>query len=98
MANDGGGTDNITVVAVRFDGRQLTRRRASDEVRYRAFPGTGFPDAGTTPPDATAITRPWPTPTAVPAGRRRRGTLYARVIAVLGLVLALYAAWRLLTG
>lgn len=97
MANDNGGPDNITVVAVRFDGKQLTHGRQDDEVRYRAFPGTEFPDDRSTPPDATAITRPWPTPTAVNDVRRQRGALYARVIAAVGLVLVLYAAWRLLT-
>jgi len=98
IANDNGGPDNITVVAVRFDGSQLTHGRAGDDVRYRAFPGTVFPEESTTPQDATAITKPWPTAQAVDDVRRQRGALYARVILGVGGALVLYAAWRLLTG
>ena len=97
MANDQGGPDNITVVAARFEGRGLGVARSSDEVGYREFSAASPPDEGIVPPEPSeAVTQPWPVAMPmVDEGRRRRGQLYSRLIFALGVVILLFAAWRL---
>ena len=97
MANDQGGPDNITVVAARFEGRGLGVARSSDEVGYREFSAASPPDEGIVPPEPSeAVTQPWPVAMPmVDEERRRRGQLYSRLIFALGVVILLFAAWRL---
>lgn len=98
MANDQGGPDNITVVAARFEGSGLPVARSSDDVGYHEFAPDGPVDEGIVPaPDA--VTQPWPTPVGAPAvseARREAGRRYARIIAGIGVVVLLVAAWMLL--
>jgi PPM family protein phosphatase len=100
MANDQGGPDNITVVAARFEGRGLGVARAADQVGYREFSPSKV-DEGIVPPpeNPDAVTQPWPvTPVmAVDAARKRRGELYSRLIALLGLLILVFAAWKFFT-
>jgi len=95
VANDLGGPDNITVVAARFDGEGLQPATAVDEVGHRNFeleghvnPADHFqtPDH-VTPQDIFPI---------VDEERRRKGELYVRVVAGIGVLALLYAAWRYL--
>lgn len=102
MANDQGGPDNITVVAARFEGHGLAPVRSQDSVGYREFsPGAPVAEEAPAPepemnPDA--VTQPWPVSTTmVDEERRRRGQLYSRLIALLGVLILAYAAWRLFT-
>lgn len=98
MANDVGGPDNITVVAVRFEGGGLKVAGAGDDVRYRAVPVPGVTEEAVVP-ESAAVTQPWPLPAPASAEeRRRRGAIYARIIAGVGVGLVLYAAWRLLVA
>lgn len=56
-ANQRGGPDNITVVAVRFEGEALTQSRAGDAFGYLAFPLEGtMNDASLYTPAASFIT------------------------------------------
>jgi protein phosphatase len=98
MANDQGGPDNITVVAARFEGRGLGVARSTDEVGYREFHEAAPVDEVPQPPEVSdAVTQPWPITTTIGDDRRRRGRFYSRVIAVVGVLIALFALWRLLT-
>jgi len=100
MANDQGGPDNITVVAARFEGPGLGVARTTDQVGYREFSPSKV-DEGIVPPteNPDAVTQPWPvTPVAaVDAARKRRGELYSRLIALLGLLILVFAAWKIFT-
>jgi len=100
MANDQGGPDNITVVAARFEGPGLGVARTADQVGYREFSPSKV-DEGIVPPteNPDAVTQPWPvTPVAaVDAARKRRGELYSRLIALLGLLILVFAAWKIFT-
>ena len=98
MANDQGGPDNITVVAARFEGRGLGVARSTDEVGYREFRSEPPLDELPPPPEVSdaAVTQPWPITSTVDEERRRRGRLYSRVIVVIGVLILLFAAWRLL--
>jgi len=96
MANDQGGPDNITVVAARFEGRGLVVPRTADEVGYREFSPAPPVDEGIVPPGhADDVTQPWPVTVPVDEERRRRGRLYSRLIFALGVLILLWAAWRL---
>jgi len=99
MANDQGGPDNITVVAARFEGRGLGVARSADEVGYREYSQAAPPVAEETAPpeNAEAVTQPWPitATTTVDEQRRRRGRLYSRLIALLGALILVFAAWRI---
>ncbi len=96
LANDRGGPDNITVLIAAFDGPGLSEGRPGDEVRYRTVQADGETDtSGPAAGEPTSITQPWPVP-KVDDRRRQRGTLYARVIAGLGVILVIWAALRLL--
>ena len=102
MANDQGGPDNITVVAARFEGHGLAPVRSQDRVGHREFSPTAPVTGETAAPEpeinSDAVTQPWPVSTAmVDEERRRRGQLYARLIALLGVLILAFAAWRLFT-
>lgn len=96
MANDQGGPDNITVVAARFEGRGLKEPRSADEVGYREFAPPPPVDEGIVPEHVEEITQPWPVamPSLVDEERRRRGQQYSRIIALIGVLILLYALWR----
>jgi hypothetical protein len=97
MANDQGGPDNITVVAARFEGRGLGVVRTTDEVGYREFKPSAPVVEETLPPETSeAVTQPWPIAMPVDDERRRRGKFYSRIIAAIGVLILLFAAWRLL--
>lgn len=97
MANDQGGPDNITVIAARFEGNGLAPVRTTDAVGYREFAAATPVDEGIAPGEPDAITQPWPA-ARPPASeeRRRKGQLYTRIIAGIGVALLLLAAWYLL--
>lgn len=97
MANDQGGPDNITVVAARFEGRGLGAARTNDDVGYREFSTTEpVEEAPAQPGNPEAVTQPWPVATAtVDEERRRRGRFYSRIIIAIGILILLFAAWRL---
>jgi hypothetical protein len=85
-----GGPDNITVVAARFEGSGLQASRPDDEVRYRAFEDA----VGDQFTAAEDVTQPWPAQAAVDEDRRRRGMIYSRIIAGIGVGILLWVAWR----
>ena len=100
VANDQGGPDNITVVAARFEGHGLRAARSQDRVGYREYSPTApvVEEAAAPEPEtnADAMTQPWPVSTVmVDEERRRRGQLYSRLIALLGILILAFAAWRL---
>ena len=71
-ANERGGPDNITVIAVRFEGDGLDEAIATDRVGYTAFPMPGtlndqVRETGPTPPQGSRSIRSDPTP---PSGTR----------------------------
>src|SRR5574341_2501476 len=96
LANQAGGPDNITVVAARFDGDGLAAASDDDDAGYHEF---------TLPTQITLdISAAEPPPEAGPANlqvlvdeeRRRRGQRWMRILAAIGIVLALYVLWRYL--
>lgn len=94
MANDQGGPDNITVIAARFEGSGLAPAGATDAVGYREYSSAGPVDEGIAPGEPDAITQPWPAARQpVSEERRRKGQLYTRIIAAVGVALLLLAAW-----
>jgi serine/threonine protein phosphatase PrpC len=96
MANDQGGPDNITVIAARFEGNGLAPVRTTDAVGYREFADAPV-DEGIAPGEPDAVTAPWPAATPpVSEERRRKGQLYTRIIAGIGVGLLLLAAWYFL--
>lgn len=106
MANDLGGTDNITVLAARFEGEGLEPTSHDDGVGHRVFP-LGFESTAEVPirprprretPAAGAAASPAATPPApvVDEKRQQRGAFYTRLIAGVGLLLLFAALWRLL--
>ena len=107
LANSSGGPDNITVVIARFDGTGLESAAPVDEIGHRVFDS---PDL-VTPTSTSPIVRvesitepigvdlaPIEDEPAVPAvERQRRGTLYVRVLAAVGIGLTLLFLWQVLT-
>lgn len=105
LANASGGPDNITVVIARFDGTGLNAAEPVDEVGHRVFDS---PDLVTPisispvarvepilePADTLPMTRLEP-PQSLE--RRRRGILYVRVLAGIGIALTLLLIWQILT-
>ncbi|HEX7122183.1 MAG TPA: protein phosphatase 2C domain-containing protein, partial [Gemmatimonadaceae bacterium] len=96
MANALGGPDNITVVAARFEGSGLAEAKASDQVGHRVFAPSSTPTTAMTDGAAPSIAAPSPEDVAASEQRRRRGDLYARLIAAAGALLLVLLAWRLL--
>jgi len=104
LANSSGGPDNITVVIARFDGTGLHEAEPVDEVGHQVFDS---PDL-ITPLSTSPVVRVDPVLEATPAlpaadepipglDRRRRGTLYVRVLAAIGIGLTLLLLWQVLT-
>ena len=91
LANTHGGPDNITVIAVRFDGAGLPVRASGDEPGYHEFHSTDERPA-LLPTAAFPAAAPPPSP---PRGRRGSPTGMALLLA--GAVLALVALVRWLT-
>jgi protein phosphatase len=95
-ANTAGGPDNITVVLTRFDGDGLAAASDDDEAGYHEF---SLPSAITLDVEAAG-----PPPEAPPIDvsevvddeRRRRGQRWMRILAGVGIALALYVLWRYL--
>jgi protein phosphatase len=108
LANASGGPDNITVVIARFDGSGLESAAPVDEVGHRVFDS---PDL-VTPTSISPIVRveSVPEPMELPPAsieepplppviedRQRRGVLYVRVLAAVGIGLTLLFLWQVLT-
>ncbi len=83
MANERGGPDNITVVAVRFEGEGLTDR-SPDEPGYHEFPTLG--DRPALQPTAAFPATSAPRPTIAP---RRRGSPTAMALTALAVLMAI---------
>jgi protein phosphatase len=97
-ANMNGGPDNITVVAARFEGDGLAARSDDDEAGYHEFslPSAITLDLEAAGPPTEAY--PVPTPVEVDDERRRRGQRWMRILAGIGIGLALYVLWRYLSA
>lgn len=98
LANSRGGPDNITVVAVRFDGDGLPEPEGADEVGYVAV-DLPAPAQGAVP--APAEPEPAPTVPAPPAAEeavavaRRRSTLSTVLYFLVAAALAILGYWLL---
>ena len=107
LANASGGPDNITVVIARFDGTGLESAAPVDEVGHRVFDSPDLVTPTSTSPimRVEALPEPMDAPPIVEEGepelplieRQRRGMLYVRVIAGVGITLTLIFLWRFLT-
>jgi len=109
LANSSGGPDNITVVIARFDGTGLNEAEAVDEIGHRVFDSPDLVTPVSTSPvrrvDAVPEmlglgpppSEPPPTDAAMDLERRRRGTIYVRVLAAVGIALTLLFLWQALT-
>ena len=92
LANERGGTDNITVVTARFDGDGLPEPSASEDVGYAVYHlAAGDDEELTTTVPSPAAMPPAPTPPSSPTGSRTRAVLL--MAAVLCLVAALLLVW-----
>jgi hypothetical protein len=104
LANSSGGPDNITDVIARFDGTGLESPAPIDEVGHRVFDS---PDLIT--PIATSpvmrveaipeIADPLPVVEAPPPSieRQKRGALYVRILAGVGIGLTLLFLYQVFT-
>ena len=106
LANASGGPDNITVVIARFDGTGLVSAAPVDEVGHRVFdaPDLITPTSNSPVMRVESIPEPLPIapppvelPPPAPIDRQRRGALYVRVLAGVGIALTLYFVWQYLT-
>jgi protein phosphatase len=92
LANERGGTDNITVVTARFDGDGLPEPSASEDVGYAVYHlAAGDDEELTTTVPSPAAMPPAPAPPPSPTGSRTRAVLL--MAAVLCLVAALLLVW-----
>ncbi len=90
LANERGGPDNITVVAVRFDGEGLPGRAPSDPGYHEFPPQAQVPSLQPTAA-FPAATPPTPIPAVVRPRRSRTPLIVAGVVVMLGLLaLALF--------
>jgi hypothetical protein len=106
LANASGGPDNITVVIARFDGTGLESAAPVDEIGHRVFDSPELLTPTSTPPvlrveSIEETIAPLPPElfdrTPPPMERQRRGKLYVRVVAAVGIVLTLLLLWQVLT-
>jgi PPM family protein phosphatase len=106
LANSSGGPDNITVVIARFDGTGLDSAAPVDEVGHRVFDSPDLiTPASSSPvvrveavPDEEDYEPPPPVESAIPTiERQRRGTMYVRVLAAVGIGLTVLFLWQVLT-
>ena len=108
LANSSGGPDNITVVIARFDGTGLESAAPVDEVGHRVFdsPDLVTPTAISPIVRVESVPEPIELPPAsiedpaappVVEDRQRRGALYVRVLAAVGIGLTLLFLWQFLT-
>jgi serine/threonine protein phosphatase PrpC len=96
LANERGGPDNVTVVAVQFDGDGLPAADRDDGAGYEVY---HIPDADSTDPEPTTPTDPPPHPPAephasvvadsLPAARWNALLVAAAVVALIALILSL---------
>jgi protein phosphatase len=105
LANSSGGPDNITVVIARFDGTGLDSPAPVDEVGHRVFDSPDLITPISTSPvmRVEAIPEPIdPLPvveTPAPSiERQKRGALYVRVLAAVGIGLTLLFLWQVFTN
>ncbi|HEX6048686.1 MAG TPA: Stp1/IreP family PP2C-type Ser/Thr phosphatase [Gemmatimonadaceae bacterium] len=107
LANSSGGPDNITVVIARFHGTGLTAPEPVDEVGHRVFDSPDLVTPSATSPivhvgddfvESIGL-RPPPAPDTdmTVDERRRRGIIYVRVLAAVGIALTLLFLWQVLT-
>lgn len=106
LANSSGGPDNITVVIARFGGTGLESAAPVDEVRHRVFDSPDLVTPTSMPPIVRVESIPEPVadivpeveePPLPPVERQKRGVLYVRVLAALGIGLTLVFLWQMLT-
>jgi PPM family protein phosphatase len=106
LANSSGGPDNITVVVARFDGTGLESAAPVDEVGHRVFDSPDLvTPISTSPvlrvesiPEPLDLPPPVEAPSVMPVDRQRRGALYIRVLAAVGIGLTLLFLWQVLTN
>ena len=104
LANASGGPDNITVVIARFGGTGLESPAPVDEIGHRVFDSPDLVTPISISPVMRVESIPEPIPVAAPLieedallpleERQRRGTIYVRVLASLGIGLTLFLLWR----
>jgi protein phosphatase len=108
LANASGGPDNITVVIARFDGTGLESPAPVDEVGHRVFDAPDLVTPTSTSPVMRVESIPEPMldlpaaiddeePAVPTVDRQRRGALYVRVLAAVGIGLTLLFLWQFLT-
>ena len=104
LANASGGPDNITVVVVRFDGTGLESAAPVDEVGHRVFDSPDLVTPVSTSPVVRIEAIPesiGPMPPVEPEvpsiDRQRKGALYVRVLAAVGIGLTVLFLWQVLT-
>jgi len=106
LANSSGGPDNITVVVARFDGSGLASAAAVDEVGHRVFDSPDLiTPVSTSPivriaaiPETNGVVAPMEPPPAPPVERQKRGVLYVRVLAAVGIGLTLLFIWQVIAN
>ena len=104
LANSSGGPDNITVVVARFDGSGLESAAPVDEVGHRVFDSPDLVTPTSTSPIVRVESIPEPV-SIIPQveepppdiERKKRGVLYVRVLAAVGIGLTLVFLWQVLT-
>jgi len=104
LANSSGGPDNITVVVARFDGTGLEPAAPVDEVGHRVFDSPDLiTPVSTSPvmrveaiPETNGVLPPIE-PALPPIERQKRGALYVRVLAAVGIGLTVLFLWQVLT-
>ena len=107
LANASGGPDNITVVIARFGGTGLESAAPVDEVGHRVFDSPDLiTPVSNSPvlrvesiPELALEEEPPPTEQIPPPpiDRQRRGTIYVRVLAAVGIGLTVLFLWQVLT-
>ena len=106
LANSSGGPDNITVVDRAIRRHRLESAAPVDEVGHRVFDSPDLVTPMSTSPIVRVESIPEPIadmppeveePPLPPVERQKRGVLYVRVLAALGIGLTLLFLWQVLT-